>query len=396
MNDADESVLSTESDEGELLNGKRRTVMKAAVGAIGASVGGSAVMGSAAAAPGDTGPFQVDFVFKHGIKNPLDSTGYAGDTSGDTPSQGRLIRWLWSDQNQNENEGSLTKYNSFTDDRIGCDVSTTGSPNVDYAAGTVTQEFTIQNCTPSDWDPDGLDYPLAVYTYVAPDGQNGWDPTKASQQRLYHESRPRFSSTGTHTITADIPYLDTSSGFGVDLGYAAKAPGPHTYNNGLTAEERDGVTFEAGTEYDGGRSDQNSTYGTDFLKADSEVDAGNIDGEIYLTGHLDEGVNYYFFLQSGDYDIIFHLNELRKVNADARIFDIQIDGSAPSNSFKWTDIDLFDENDQNGDGYGQPDRRWVNSHTVTDNILNISPVSKTDKALICGIEIHDAGNNPYD
>jgi hypothetical protein len=375
----------TETDDEGLLKGKRRTLMKAAAGAIGASVGGSAVMGSAAAAPGDNGPFQLDFVHGHNVKDPLDSTGYAGDTSNDAGSSGRLIRWIWSDQDQNENEGSDTKYQPFTDSRIGCDVTPTGPISIDYAAGTATIEFDIENCDPSTWDSN-LDYPLALYSYGAPDGENGWDPTKADQQFLYDESRIRFNSTGTKTITVDIPYLEPPIGVNFDdfgprdpstlagVEYINAKPGDHG-NGGVNRESAlyTGLTtFVPDSTFPQGGF---VNPGTDFANVRNKFEDYLLETHITAAGMDFIGVDT--FVKSGTYDLILNVCEVNSnfQSSGNRVFDVVVEGNT-----EITDYDLYADG-----GYRESNEITITNVNVSNNFLrfrlNKKPASSEDLIL---------------
>jgi hypothetical protein len=141
-NNSGESVESDDDDG--ILEGKRRSVMKAAGTGISlAALGGSAI--GTAGATHDSDVCQVDLVATSPdkLKDPLDEDGGAGNFYSD---DGDLVRWVWADGSTDSTaESGLSPYDGNTFN--GATVTTQSGVNIDFSTDTASVEFTVSGGT---------------------------------------------------------------------------------------------------------------------------------------------------------------------------------------------------------------------------------------------------------
>lgn len=202
----EETETATETEDESIDGGfaginwaaKRRSFLKRTGGAVGlAAIGGTTIASTTvSAAEGSSACFQVDLVQGHDLKDPLDSTGYSGE--------GRLINWIWGEENQNTAEDALD-YEPF--ESGGCTVETASGVELDYANSQASVDVQA-DCTDDQVD-------LALVAYCAPcDGTLGWDPDRASEQEIFDQDTATISDTGT--LTVDLP-VEVTRDFEEDL-----------------------------------------------------------------------------------------------------------------------------------------------------------------------------------
>lgn len=242
---------ANENDEG-LLQGRRRSFLRAAGSTVGVSILGGAATGSAGAAH-DNSPFQVDFVNStpSNLKDPLDETGnfYSDD--------GTLIRWIWGDDAGSTAEGNMTTYDGGT--FSGATVTTQNGVELDQNNETATVEFTVS----------GGPVDLSLVSYDAPSGTSlGFDASEASDQDIYDLDYDTFNGDGALTVA-----LPTKANAVSNHGFESGDTGNNNPDSWSNSNSKGSATFSyVNTE---------SRTGSRSVKIDS---TDGVDGQWFQNG----------------------------------------------------------------------------------------------------------------
>lgn len=176
-----------------MFDGKRRTVLKSALGGAFASVAGYTLSGNVAAQSGENNCVQVDLVEVtgeyDGVKNLVDNDNKYND-------ENRLISWHWANW-ADEQTGEDMDELPYESQETGRPVEVT--ENIDFDFGASEASATVE----IDWD-EGEEIELALTSYEAPCGSGpepGWE---GAEQHLIDSETVELSGEDSVELSVGI------------------------------------------------------------------------------------------------------------------------------------------------------------------------------------------------
>lgn len=247
-----------------MFDGKRRTVLKSALGGAFASVAG-VTLPDRVRGESSENCVQVDLieVANDGIKDPID----AGNKYSD---EDRLISWHWANVETEDTGENMDTYPYESVDGD-CEVSELTDISFDFENNEADVTVEVSGCGESE------EIDLALVSYEAPCGPGptpGWD---GSEQTLFDDDEASASFSPSVNLTVDIP--------------STSDPVPDVDENSINAvAEPPTVGEEAthGVEFDVVDADAESVDSITYEVDSFEAEDGDFDG-VALDGDVDIG-----------------------------------------------------------------------------------------------------------
>jgi hypothetical protein len=258
------------------LDGTRRSVLKGAVGSALAGIAGTRLSGQVVAQKSENTCVQVDLVeiTDKGVKDTVSNSNKYND-------EGRLISWLWGNWDTQITGEDLDNF-PYESQETGNSVGGSEDISFDFEAGEASVTVDVEG--------DGGAIDLALASYEAPCGPGpvpGWD---GSEQSLFDYQEVLGTSSGSVSLTTNIP---SGSGSEPDIDEASISAiaSPPTAGQGADhgvefnvidadAENIDSITYEVdGLDAEGGDFAEASLNGEVAIGQDSVSASVNYQGD---------------------------------------------------------------------------------------------------------------------